>query len=54
MVNYSFNCWKICQKSVTICPIFEQIYPVLNEYFTSLKSLVFVHYSFQLLLFNTE
>jgi hypothetical protein len=27
----SFNCSKIPQKSVTISPIFEQIFPVLNE-----------------------
>jgi hypothetical protein len=30
-LNYSFNCRKIHQKSITICPIFEQIFPVLNE-----------------------
>ncbi len=37
---------KICQKSVTICPIFELIFLVLNEYFTSLKYSVFSHYLF--------
>jgi len=31
MINSSFYCWKIHQKSVTICPIFERIFLVLNK-----------------------
>ncbi len=38
---------KICQKSVTICPIFDQIFLALNEKFTKLKNLVFGHYLYQ-------
>jgi hypothetical protein len=38
---------KICQKSVTICPIFDQIFPVLNEKFTKQKNLVFGHCLYQ-------
>ncbi len=30
-INYSFNVEKNRQKSVTIFPIFEQIFPVLNK-----------------------
>jgi hypothetical protein len=46
MINYSFKCSKIWSNLVTICLIFERIFPVLNEEFTSLKSSVFGHYSF--------
>ncbi len=42
------------KNSVTICPIFERIFPVLNKQFTSLKYLEFGHYSFCFVLFNTE
>jgi hypothetical protein len=41
-------------NSVIICPIIEQIFPVLNEYFTSLKSSVFGHYLYRFFSFNTE
>ncbi len=39
---------KNSSKSVIICPIFEQIFLVLNEQFTRLKNLVFSHYSYQI------
>ncbi len=40
---------------VTICPIFDQIFPVLNEQFTSLEySVLFSHYTFCFVSFNTE
>ncbi len=39
---------------VTICPIFEQIFLVVNKQFTSLKSLVFNHHSYHFVLFNTK
>ncbi len=54
MINYLLNCWKIHQKSVTISPIFEQIFPVLNKLFTCLKSLVFGHYLFCFISISTE
>jgi hypothetical protein len=31
MINYSFECSKIQSNLVTICLIFERIFPVLNE-----------------------
>ncbi len=37
-INNSFTVEEICQKSVTICPIFEQILQVLNQLFTRLKN----------------
>ncbi len=42
------------KNSVTICPIFERIFPVLNKQFASLKYLEFGHYSFHFVSFNTE
>jgi hypothetical protein len=41
-------------KFVTICPIFERIFLVLNKQFISLKSLVFSLYSFCFISFDTK
>ncbi len=42
------------KNSVTICPVIERIFLVLNEQFANPKSSVFGHYSYRFISFNTE